>query len=163
MVPLFPPVTPVSVTVDGRPLAAYVHAYVAGARVYAPVRPLLTRLADRLWYDGQSLVIERGGKQARVRIGAGTFPGQLDGVYVMVAPVLRALGAAVRYDAADRRLVVNVSQRAILASPTPFNPAIPSIAPSAVFTPSIPRTPRPIWTGSPLPRRTALPVPPLPH
>ena len=160
MMPLFPPVTPVSVTVDGRPLAAYVRAYVAGARVYAPVRPLLTRLADRLWYDGENLVIERDGRRARVRIRAGAFPGQLDGVYVMVGPVLQALGATVRFDAAARRLFVNVSPRAILASPTPFNAAVPSIAPSAIFTPAMPATPRPIWTGSPLPRRTALPVPP---
>jgi hypothetical protein len=158
-VPLFPPGAPVSIIVDGRPVAAYVRAFVVAGRVYAPVSPLLTRLADRVWSVGDSLVIERGGVRVRVKIAPGV-PGALDAAFVAIAPVLRAMGASVRYESAERRLIVQVPARAILASPTPFNPSVPSVAPSAVFTAVPAVTPRPLWTGSPLPRRTPLAVPP---
>lgn len=158
--PLFPPETPVAVLIDGRPLAAYVHAYLAGGRVFAPVTPLLTRLADRVWFDGDTLVFERDGRRIRVRV-APVFPGELDGTYVPAGPVLRALGDSVRYDARSRSLEVRTRAAQSVASPTPFNPAAPSVAPSAVFTPEPAVTPRPAVTGSPLPRRTPLPEVPL--
>lgn len=144
---------------DGQPLAAYVRAYDAGGRVFAPVRPLISRLADRVWFERGTLLIEGRGERVQVKVVPGGA-NQLDGLYVMVAPVLRALGATVRYDAKQHRLIVNVPAHRIVVSPTPFNPAVPSVAPSAVFTAPVTPTPRPIWTGSPLPRRTALPAPP---
>jgi hypothetical protein len=158
-VPLFPPATPVTVLVDGRPLAAYERAYVANGRVFAPVSPLLTDVADRLWFEGDTLVVERGGRRVRVRLAAASAA-RLGAAYVMVGPVLRALGASVRYDPGAARLTVQVPLRAEIASPTPFDPAASSVAPNAVFTPPVPATPRPQWSGSPLPRRTALPHPP---
>jgi hypothetical protein len=121
---------------------------------------LLTRLADRVWSEGEDLVIERGKKRVRVKIWTAASPSQLNEIYIMVGPALRALGASVRYDAAGRRLIVHIPARTIVASPSPFNAAVPLVAPSAVFTPAQAATPRPIWTGSPLPRRTPLPVPP---
>lgn len=156
--PLFPPV-PVAILVDGRPLASYVRAYVAGGRVFAPVAPLMTRLADRVWYEGGTLVIERGTRRVRVRL-AEAFPDQFDGTYVAVGPVLRALGASLCWEPKSRRLTVGLPLRGGIATPTPFDPAAPSAPPAAVFTPSPPVTPRPVWTGSPLPRRTPLPLPP---
>jgi hypothetical protein len=160
-VPLFPPATPVTLTVDGRPLPAYVRAYVTEGRVFAPVSPLLTRLADRVWSENGALVIERGARRVRVTLGP-VSPSALNAVYVMVAPILRALGASVRYDPAGHRLVVLTVERTVVASPTPFNPSVPAVAPSAVFTAPVPATPRPVWTGSPLPRRTPLPASPVP-
>jgi hypothetical protein len=148
------------VVVDGRPLAAYVGAYATNGRVFAPVAPLLTGLADRVWSDGEQLTIERNGRQVRVTLTPPLLRGQLNAVYVPVGPVLRALGATVRYEPKAHRLLVFTPPRAIVATPTPFNAAIPTAAPSTVFTPIPPATPRPIWTGSPLPRRTALPFPP---
>lgn len=148
-----------SVIVDGRPLAAYVHAYALDGRIYAPVSPLLTRLADRVWSVGDSLVIQRGNVRVRVAL-AHALPEQLNGDFVAVGPVLRALGAVVRYEPFARRLVVMVPARAVLASPTPFRPSVPSVGPNAVFTPTPSPTVRPLWTGSPLPRRTPLPAPP---
>jgi hypothetical protein len=150
-VPLFPPGTPVTVLVDGRPLAAYTRAYLIGNRVYAAVSPLLTRLADRLWVDGDVLVVERDGRRVRTL---------LQGGYVRAGVVLRGLGVPAHYEPAGHRLIVTTPLPAPVASPTPFNSAVPRVAPSAVFTPLEPATPRPIWTGSPLPRRTAVPVPP---
>ncbi len=65
--------SPVTIVVDGHPLAAYVRAYVVGGRIYAPVSPLLTRLADRLWIDGRTLVVERGDRRvARAALAATT-------------------------------------------------------------------------------------------
>jgi len=157
--PLFPPGTPVGVSIDGRPLAAYVRAYVSGGRVYAPVEPLLTRLADRLWFDGETLIVQRGERSVRIRLDP-RERAELRGTYVPAAATLRALGAAVSYDGAAHRLNVTVPIRAVIASPTPFNAAVPLVSPSAVFTPVPPSTPRPLWTGSPMPRRTALPFPP---
>lgn len=157
--PLFPPEASVTVIVDGRPLATYARAYLADGRVYAPVIPLLTRVADRLWLMDDTLVIERDGHRISVRM-VPRSGGAFEGAYVPAAGVLRSLGAQVRYDAATRRLIVSVRNDLVVASPTPFNPAFPAVAPNPVFTPAIVPTPRPIWTGSPLPRRTALPFPP---
>jgi len=158
-VPLFPPDASVTVIVDGRPLAAYARAYESAGRVYAPVAPLLTRLADRFWFDGDTLVIERAGRRVSVALEP-RFRGELDGTYVPAGPVLRALGAGVRYDPAARRLAVTLPKAGALASPSPFDPSRGEVAPNPVFTPVAPPTPRPVWTGSPLPRRTALPYPP---
>jgi hypothetical protein len=128
-----------------------VRAYLAGNRIYAPVSPLLTRLADRLWVDGDVVVVERDGRRVRTLLRDG---------YVTAGVVLRGLGIPARYVPGEHRLIVTTPLAAVVASPTPFNPAVPTVAPSAVFTPMETPTPRPVWTGSPLPRRTALPVPP---
>lgn len=157
--PLFPPGAPVGVTIDGRPIAAYVRAYLSGGRVYVPVAPLLTRLADRLWFEGDVLVVQRGERSVRVRLEP-RYRAELRGAYVPAAAVLRALGATIGYDAAQRRLNVIVPVSWVVVTPSPFNAAIPAVSPSAVFTPPPPSTPRPVWSGSPMPRRTALPFPP---
>jgi hypothetical protein len=147
------------VLIDGRPLVGYTRAYLAGGRVFAPVAPLLTGLADRLWMEGDTLVVERGDRRIRIRLMPAPG-GPLDATYVAAGPVLRALGASVHYEAKERRLVVAISTRGVITSPTPFDPSVPSVAPTTVFTPAPPSTPRPVWTGPPYPRRTALPFPP---
>lgn len=155
----FPPTAAVSVWIDGRPLVGYLHAYVSDGRVFAPVDPMITRLADRIWFDGEdTLVIERAGRVVRVHL-APRERTELDATYVPIGPVLRALGDSVRYEPKGRRVEVRTPPK-IVTSPTPFNPLVPSVAPSAVFTPAESPTPRPVWTGSPLPRRTPWPVPP---
>jgi hypothetical protein len=138
---------------------AYARAYLAGGRVFAPVDPLLMRLADRLWFDDGTLIVQRDGRRIRVRLAHGAATA-LSAAYIPVGAVLRALGLAVRYDNGQHRLIVNVPVAAVVTSPTPFNPTVPTVLPTAVFTPTPSITPRPVWTGSPLPRRTALPFPP---
>jgi hypothetical protein len=140
-------------------LRAYARAYVANGRVFAPVDPLLTRLADRLWFEGNTLVVQRDGRRVRIPVPGGDTTA-LAGTYVAAGPVLQQLGVAAHYDAAAHRLVVRVGERETVALPTPFNARVPAVAPTDVFTPSPSPTPRPIWTGSPMPRRTALPYPP---
>jgi len=158
-VPLFPPGTPVAVVVDGRPLFAYQRATLLAGRVYVPVAPLLTRLADSVSVQNGTLVFRRGPHRVRI-VARPAVPGDFDGVYVPAARILRALGVLVRYEPKPRRLVIATMPRTVVETPTPFSPALPTIAPAAVFTPLPAPTPRPVWTGSPLPRRTALPMPP---
>ncbi|HTX58918.1 MAG TPA: hypothetical protein VMH02_04505 [Verrucomicrobiae bacterium] len=155
--PVFPPGTPVALILDGRPVVAYVQAYLASGRVYAPVEPLLTRLADRLWFDGNVLVIERNGRRVRVALSRGN-PQVPDAAYVAIGPLLRALGASVSYVPQRRSLEIRTERGARFATPSPYDAAAPSVAPRAVFTPQPVPTPRPAWTGSPLPRRTPLPA-----
>ncbi|HEY2475906.1 MAG TPA: hypothetical protein VGI19_14045 [Candidatus Cybelea sp.] len=154
--PLFPPETPVTILFNGRPLRSYVQAYIRDGRVFAPADPLLVRLADRIWIEDGTLVVERGTRRVRVPMER-TVTDQLNGAYVAVGPVLRAFGASLNFEPQDHRLLVSLPPREIVVTPSPFNPSIPSVAPSAVFTPEPPATPRPVWTGSPLPRRTPLP------
>jgi hypothetical protein len=155
-VPLFPPGIPVSVVVDGRSLAAYPGAYLASGRVYASVDPLITGIADRIYYEGRGLVIERGNRRVVVAL-IGPAPAAFGSLYVMAAPLLRALGASVRFDARSDVLTVRSGRNGELASPTPFGTTLPAATPGTVFTPEPAVTPRPVWTGSPLPRRTPLP------
>jgi hypothetical protein len=157
-VSVFPPGTPVTVRLDGWPLPSYVHAYVADGRVFAPVRPLLSRIADRLWFEGNVLVIVRDGRMARIALGTRT-PDALDSAFVTIVPVLRALGESVTYDARQRELDVRTARGEGITTEPPFVPG-PAASPRTVFTPEPVATPRPVWSGSPLPRRTPLAHPP---
>lgn len=149
---------PVEVSLDGRVLPAYVRAYVAAGRIYAPVQPLLARVADRIWFVGGRLVFTRDGRTVSIRLAV-RRPDALGGVIVAVAPLLRGLGAQVRYEGRARRLLVSLPREPV-AWPTPFSRSGFQAAPSSVFTPTPIPTPRPHWSGSPLPRRTPLPFPP---
>ena len=149
---------PVTVRLDGRPLPAYVRAYVADGRVYAPVRPLVAGLADRLWFEGDVLVVVRDGRTVRIALQA-REPDALDSAYVTIGPVLRALGESVSYDPRERLLEVRTTRAQGIAPPEPYVAGPPAV-PRVVFTPEPVSTPRPVWSGSPLPRRTPLPAAP---
>jgi len=153
---LFPPIATVAILVNGAPVATYVHPYEAHGEVFAPVRPFLTRFADRLWFDGGTLVIERGGRLVRVPLPA-RMPDALDRAYVAIAPILRALGERVEYDPQRRLVEVRSACSAPIAAPTPFVTLAHPIVPRAVFTPMPVATPRPVWTGPAIPRRTPIP------
>jgi len=158
-VPVFPPAAPVTVLVDGRPIAAYVRAFVRDGRVFMPVATVLHNLADRAWFEGGAVVAARNGREARIPIGR-TGPGALETTFVSVAPLARALGDSVAYDAIAHRLEIRTAPGLPVASPTPFGASAVPIPASTVFTPVPPATPRPIWSGPALPRRTPLPNPP---
>ena len=154
MVPVFPPSAPVTMLVDGRPLPAYFRAYVVDGRVFAPLEPVVLRLADRAWIEGATLVIQREGRSVRVLLPGGD---RSEGIYVAVGPLLRSLGDAMAYDARRRRLEVWTGAP-MVTFPTPYDESAPSSPPRDVFTPEPVATPRPVWSGPPLPRRTPLPV-----
>jgi hypothetical protein len=154
MVPVFPPPGPVTMLVDGRPLPTYFRAYVVDGRVFAPLEPVLLRLADRAWIEGSTLVISRDGRIVRVLLPGGN---RSEGAYVEVGPLVRRLGDAVAYDV-RRRILEVWTPGSIVTSPAPYDAGAPSEPPRAVFTPQPVATPRPVWSGPPLPRRTPLPV-----
>ncbi|HEY1680158.1 MAG TPA: hypothetical protein VGF98_00760 [Candidatus Tumulicola sp.] len=156
-VPVIPPPPPVTISIDGRPLVQYVRAYVSAGRVYAPVSPLLRRLADGVWFDGSTLTVRRAGRQLSVPLSGGGWAAP-QSAFVEIGPVLRFLGDLVHYDARSRQLDVRTPPPAPLDSATPYQqqPQAQQL-PRAVFTPSPAPAMRPVWTGSPLPRRTPLP------
>ncbi|HEY3676599.1 MAG TPA: hypothetical protein VGK84_11465 [Candidatus Tumulicola sp.] len=153
-VPVIPPQPPVTIWIDGRRLQQYIHAYVAGGRVYAPVSPLLRRLADAVWWEGSTLVVRRCDRQLRVKIPNGNWA-SLQTSFVPIAPMVQFLGDAVTYDARTHEVDVRTAPARPLETPTPYAPV--QQIPQPVFTPVASPTPKPVWSGSPLPRRTPLP------
>lgn len=155
---VFPPCVAVTVVVDGAPVPSYVGACERAGHVYAPIRPFVTQFADRVYFDGVTLVIVRGHASVRIDDAATRTPDALDLPRYELAPIARALGAALSYDEKLHVLSISLPAPTPAASPTPFDAAAPQAPPSVVFTPVPSATPRPIWTGTPLPRRTPIPA-----
>ncbi len=154
--PVFPPSTAVTILINGAPVAAYIQPYLARGRTLAPVRPFATALADRVWIDRGVLVLQRGGRTARVRM-LSRMPDALDRAYIPIAPILRSLGARVRYDPRRRVVEVRIHNAMAVAAPTPFNPPERPLPKRAIFTPTPVATERPLWSGPAIPRRTPIP------
>lgn len=153
---VFPPPAAVTILINGAPVAAYIQPYLARGRTLAPVRPFATALAGRVWSDRGVLVLQRGSRTVRIRMVA-RMPDALDSAYIPIAPILRALGAQVRYDARRRVVEVRIGSAMPVAAPTPFNPSMRPLPLRAVFTPVPVETERPRWTGPAVPRRTPIP------
>ncbi|HEV2261219.1 MAG TPA: hypothetical protein VGR69_02885 [Candidatus Rubrimentiphilum sp.] len=154
---IFPLAAPALVVVlNGSIVRSYNPPYVRNGRVIAPVDPFVTLVAAKIAYSGNMLVISRGDRFAQITLKVRPVPVQWTRTYVAIAPILRTLGLEVAYDPSARRLDI-VTPASVLVTPTPFNAAVPLVAPAAVFTPSPQATPRPIVTGKPIPRRTPLP------
>ena len=139
-------------------MRSYTPVYVVRGRVLAPVDPFITAVADGIGYEGAQMIVRRGDRFAQIRVSRPPWPSELRITYVEVAPILRTLGVIVTYDSARRRLFIQTPNGHVVATPTPFNAAVPRAAPTPVFTPTPQVTPRPIFTGSPVPRRTPIPV-----
>lgn len=146
-----------SIVIDGSVVRSYNAPYVVDGHVVAPLDPFVTRVAASIGYSAGTLIVTRGDRFAQVPFAAPPDPGHYQSTYVEIAPLLRTLGARVWYDASGHRLFIE-TPRAVLATPTPFNPAVPQQAPTTVFTPTPATTPRPLVTGTPSPRRTPLPA-----
>jgi hypothetical protein len=155
-VPILPLTALVTVLLDGRPIQAYARPYEVGGRIYAPVKPYLTRVAERLDYEGDVLILQRGGRTIRLRLDE-VAPDALDRAYVAIAPLLRALGERVRYNASSKTREVFAPEAYEIATPAPFDARAPQVPPRIVFTPEPIPTPRPVWHGPAVPRRTPLP------
>lgn len=153
---LFPPAAAVTVLLDGKIVDAYNRAYSASGHIYAPVKPFVTKMADRVWFEQNTLVIVRAGRMIRVRVPS-HHPDALNEVYVPLASVARELGANVRF-LGRAGVEVTMPRAQKPETPAPFDASAPQVSPHAVFTPIASATPRPVWTGSPLPRRTPLPA-----
>lgn len=152
-----------TVVLDGTPVRSYNAPYLQNGRVMAPIEPYVTAIAASVGYDGKALIVRLGDLFAQVPMDAPPAPQHYARTYVEIGPIARTLGARVRFDARANTLYVETPRMA-LATPTPFNPAVPQPSPREVFTPAPAQTPRPIVSGTPLPRRTPLPAqsPPSP-
>lgn len=160
---IFPLAAVLTVVLDGTPVRSYNAPYLRHGRVMTPIEPYVTAIASSVAYDGKALIVRLGDLFAQVPMHAAPEPGRYERTYVELGPIARTLGARVRFDARSDTLYVD-TPRGALATPTPFNPAVPQIVPREVFTPVPAQTPRPIVSGTPLPRRTPIPVqsPPSP-
>ena len=151
----------VTVVLGGIPLPASQPAWVSPeGYVYAPIDPIVRRVAQRVQVDPQDLAvtIERDGKRV-VLASRPDVIAESDGtIYVRLGTVVRDLGGSVSFDAVRKVVTIEMPAPLPVATATPFNPANPSVAPTMVFTPQPTTTPRPAPTAIPQPRRTPIPV-----
>lgn len=138
----------VSITVNGVALPTYRKPYLQHGRVMAPVEPYLIAVATSVERTAGGILARRGDRFTQC---------SMRNEYVPIAPLLEALGVNVRYDAAARKLAIVVPP-VPMATATPFNAAVPRVAPTMVFTPAAPETPKPTVSAKPQPRRTPLPM-----
>jgi hypothetical protein len=131
----------VAVVIDGAIVPSVPTATLAMGRVLGPPE-LIARFATRVqMLDDGELVVERNGRLCTARAQSGDV---LD--RVPLEPLVRCLGGSSVWDERGH---------------APFDPSAPQVAPTTVFTPEpASPTPRAIASGSPRPRRTAIPVTP---
>jgi hypothetical protein len=145
----------VTVLVDGSFVPSAPPASLRGGHVVAPLA-LVARIADRVEISADGTITARRGERECV---AASVPGS-DPVLVFLAPLARCLGAThVGWDGAAKTLAMAFGGPIVVRTLPPFDPAAPQVAPTTIFTPE-PATPTPriIDTGSPRPRRTAIPA-----
>jgi hypothetical protein len=164
------------VILNGAILPSVPPAQLLFGHVMVPVAPVVTQFTQRAAVDGDTITLVRQDRTCVFRIGSDAFvcngvggtlpvaPFGRDGMaYVPLADVVRAFGGDCEYDPRSRMAAVDVPPETALKTPAPFDPSAPSATPTMVFTPSpapLPATPRPAESGSPTPRRTAIPVDP---
>ncbi len=148
--------TLVAVVIDGAIVPSVPVATLVMGRVLGPPE-LVARFATRVHIlDDATLVVERDGRRCIAR----THPGD-DLGRVALEPLVRCLGGSSVWDERAHMLSISFARRNDVATPAPFDPTAPQVAPTAVFTPEPPPpTPRAIASGIPRPRRTAIPVVP---
>ncbi len=130
--------------------------------MYAPIDPIVRTVAQSVQIDPQdhAVTVERDGKRAVVRSPDDVIAEPDGTVYVRLGTVVRDLGGSVSFDRVRKVVTIEMPGPSPLATPTPFNPANPSVAPTMIFTPQPVTTPRPAPSGIPQPRRTPVPVVP---
>lgn len=162
------------VLLNGLPVASVPPAVIVGGHVAAPL-PIVSAFSERATElpDGSIAIVARG-QHCRFHIDATAFgcggrtaraafaPFVTAGVvFVPLADVVRAFGGTAAFDGRAKTIGVTFPPVARIATPAPFDLLAPQVVPTRVFTPQPPPpTPLPVVTGSPRPRRTAIPVNP---
>jgi hypothetical protein len=152
-------VTPdtVTIVVNGTIATSSAPALIRAGRVVAPLTPIVVRLVARAAYEPATATvrIERGGTRIVVPVA---FVKD-DTPYVELGPVIQGIGGSAVFDSPTKTLTVVLGPAQTIATPPPFDPALPRVTPTTVFTPSPPpATPRSTESGIPHPRRTAIPA-----
>jgi len=146
----------VTVVLNGAFVPSVPAASLRDARVVGPLG-LVARFAERVDSapDG-TVTATRGGRVCAARPVAATDP-----PLVAIAPLARCLGGHVTWDGKTKSLLLAFGGPVEVRTLPPYDPNAPRAVPTMVFTPEpAPPTPRVIATGSPRPRRTAIPVTP---
>ncbi len=140
----------------------------------APLAPVIARIADQISVTGNDVAVVRAGHtcvfragtlayrcDARIRL-AGVAPFARGGVvFLPLAEVVRGLGGSLEYDAPTGTVQIAVPTTGPVATPSPFDPGVPQVVPTQIFTPQPgPATPQVPQPGDPRPRRTAVPATP---
>jgi hypothetical protein len=147
----------VTIVVNGTIVTSSAPARIRAGRVVAPLTPIVVRLVARAAYEPATatVAVERSGTRVVVPVAfvENGIP------YVELGAVVRGIGGSAVFDTATKTLTVLVGPAPAIATPAPFDPTLPRVAPTTVFTPSPPPpTPRSTDSGAPHPRRTAIPV-----
>ena len=164
----------VVVIINGALVASAPPAQLLFGHVMAPLATVVTRLTQSAVLDGDAITLVRNGRTCLLRVGSHAITcngvttalpvapfGRAGVAFVPIAEVVRALGGAAAYDPHSHIVALDVPPETVLNTPAPFDPNAPQATPTVIFTPSpvpVPATPRPVDTGSPLPRRTAIPA-----
>ncbi len=146
-----------TVILNGTPMHSYEQPRVEKGHIVAPVVPYLTQIATRIKFENDIMVVQRGRFVARIRTGAVSME-RLERMFVTIAPIYRALGEHCSYEAASRTLWITSLEVEPIGTMEPFNAKVPRALPTKLFTPEPVITSRPIFKGSPRPRRTPIPV-----
>jgi hypothetical protein len=146
----------VTVVVNGSFVPSVPVASLREARVVGPL-DLVARFAERV--DGApdgTVTARRGERVCVARPLAGSDP-----ALVRIAPLARCLGGHVAWDDRTKTLLLAFDGPVEVRTLPPYDPNAPRALPTTVFTPEPgPPTPRVVDTGSPRPRRTAIPATP---
>jgi hypothetical protein len=145
----------VTIVVDGTLVPSAPPAALKYGRVVVPL-DVVARIAGEVETapDG-SIAARRGARWCTAQALAGSDP-----PLVVLAPLARCLGAGdIRWDGRSKTLALVFDGPVTVRTPPPYDPNAPRVAPTTIFTPEpAPPTPRVIATGSPRPRRTAIPI-----
>lgn len=167
----------VMVVLNGSVIAGTPPAALVAGHVMVPVHSVVTAFADGVSFGpAGSITIVAGTHRCLLQVGSremrcddvprsiAAAPFERDGAtYVPVADLARAVGGTVAFDGKTKTAALRFPLRTAVQTPVPFDPRVPQVAPTQLFTPEPARrtpTPRPVETGSPRPRRTAIPATP---
>ena len=160
----------IAVLINGIDVASVPSVTLAGGRLFAPLRAVVVRLADRVEVvDGTRVVISRGPHRLVVRISSrealcdgmaitlSSAPYRSgEDVMIPLHDIVRALHERLRFDPRHRVVTVSVPPRVFIATFTPAPKAL--VTPSEIFTPRPLKTPVVVSTPALYPRRTPIPV-----
>lgn len=168
----------VALLVNGVLVAGIPPARLVDGHVMIPLGPPLTQIVERATLTPSDVLLSRGRLACALFLGrtrfvcdgrtyrAASAPFAVAGTaFLPLADLARVFGATVRYDARTRTAMVTRASAAMVASPAPFNPLAPQVAPTQIFTPqpSPPAAATPQSSAAsapPRPRRTAIPATP---